>query len=144
MSYEPPDSPSEAHRRLYHRVIEPLRQELDGDAYYELTRTVLDTFLIPLDLSMYPITFGPEDEDPFYPVRAHAKKIDHRTFLANIVAGAESQAILRDAFNASRRIESMTVLQRLGKTVGGYVAPYHAHPNQRPLSTPRPSSSLGR
>lgn len=106
-------SPSEAHRRVYQRVIAPLRHELTADASNQLTYNVLETFLAPIDLSTYPTTFGPEDEDPFHPIRVQAKKIDAKEFLRNIVAGPEVEARLKDAVRAAKREESLTVLQRL-------------------------------
>lgn len=119
--YGPPDSPYEVHNRVYDRVIEPLRQDLDGDVHHQLTRTIPATFVAPLNLATYPTTFGPEDENPFYSLRVEAKTVDHISFLLPIAGGPETKRILEAAFNASRRDQKTTVLQRMGKTISGYV-----------------------
>lgn len=101
---------------MYQRVITPIRKEL-VNAYNKPTYNILETFLAPLDLSTFPTTFGPEDEDPFHPIRVHTKKIDSKELLRNIVAGPEVEARLKDAVRAARRHERFSVLQRLNGTI---------------------------
>lgn len=136
-----PSSPSEADRRLYARVIEPLRQDLDGAAHHDLTFGILDTFLAPLDLTTNPTTFGPEDEDPFFPLRVEVKKIDDKEFIGTIAAPPDAQALLKVAFTEARRVESMTVLQRIGDSVRGCEPLITTDPQQRRRSNPRPRCS---
>lgn len=108
----------EPHERTYTRLIVRIAEDVDYTIWNELISAPL-TFLAPLDLGTYPTTFGPEDEDPAYVLRQAARKVDPRTFLGGITTTFESQAMLKAALLATRRAESMTILERIGKTVGG-------------------------
>lgn len=125
-----PQTPSDTHRRVYDRGIAPLlvlpENAEDPEAVVDsLCFDLLETLLIPADLTNYPTSFGPADDDPLHPLRELAKKVDHKALEDGLVASGGKEA-LRAAYKDMKRYEGKTIVQRLKPIEREYTSVFRA------------------
>lgn len=107
-----PDTPSEVHNRVYTRGIQPL--VLDARALTEeLVGELLATILTPADLTIHPTTFGPNDDDPMYPILATAKEYRSTDYPNETLQVSAGKDALRAAYESLKRHQGRNIVQRL-------------------------------